>query len=146
MLMSLFLSRRRRMCSSISGQLVIGSCTVCKVQLLAEGMRQHKLIRPSLCYFIKFASVCQDPNLHTDILCSVTTGPGARRPIPEQRLAYVWALCSSAPTQKAGGPCSHEGQVVSSGISPRLSHSLGDRCKQLHLHAELNYNSKERLT
>lgn len=79
------------------------------------------------------------------VLCNHRAG-STHRPIPEHWLAYVWALCSSTPTQKAGGLCSHEGQVVSSGISPRLSHSLGDRCKQLHLHTGLHYSSKERLS
>ena len=103
-------------------------------------------VRLCRCKFFEVCLACQGPNFHTDILCSVTTRPVAHRTIPEQWLAYVWALCSSTPTQKAGGPCSHKGQVVSSGISPCLSHSRGDRCKQLHLHAGLHYSSKERLS
>lgn len=126
------------------------ACSLClRVQLLTGGARRRKpfdqpafvgasSLRSAWCVgaliFIQTVSV----------LCNHR--PRAHRPIPEQRLAYVWALCSSTATQKAGRPCSHEGQVVSSGISPRLSHSLGDRCKQLHLRARLHYSSKERLS
>lgn len=66
--------------------------------------------------------VCQSFNLHTDSLCSVTAGSRACRHILEAQLAYVWTRCSSTPTQKAG---SHEGQVVSSGNSPRLAWGTG---------------------
>lgn len=138
-LISHFLSHGDRAYTHVSGQLA-AFCAVFPLQLLQQKRRRGAMRTVwsaclCRCRFFEVGLVCRGPNLHTDVLCSVTTGPRARRPIPEQWLAYVWALCSSTPTQKAGGPCSHEGQVVSSGISPRLSHSQGDRCKQLHLHA-----------
>lgn len=115
-----------------------------QAQLSTEDVERRKPFdRGAFVWFFKVGMVSEGPNLHTDtLLCSVTTGPRTRRPIPEQWLAYVWALCSSTPTQKAGGQSSHEGQVVSSGISPRLSHSSGDRCKRLHLHARPHNSSK----
>lgn len=68
----IFLSRRRRTCTHVNGQLAIG-CGLCVRLQLFNRRREATQTVCSVwlcrCEFFEVGLVCQGPNLHTDILC-----------------------------------------------------------------------------